>query len=326
MSATPKSLLIIDDSEITRAQIKRELMGGSLFDRIYEASDGMEAFKILLGHQIDLILCDLVMPRIDGIKFLGMINGNEHLRDIPVIMLTGRGEREMKISLLGMGASDYVTKPFDAGELIARVKVHLKIKSLQDELKQSNGLLKQLSNTDPLTLLYNRRYLMETLDREILRSVRKRAQLSIVMIDIDHFKKINDTYGHQNGDQVLVAVADTFRTSLRVYDIPARYGGEEFVLSLPDTPHEDAVMVAERLRKTIETLEFSGELTGLKTTVSMGVATYPDNATNSAPELIKAADEALYRAKNAGRNRVISAMLLPAMTIGHLSQSGVLTR
>jgi diguanylate cyclase (GGDEF)-like protein len=326
MFATPKSLLIIDDSEITRAQIKRELMGGSLFDRIYEASDGMEAFKLLLGRQIDLILCDLIMPRIDGIKFLGMINGNEQLRDIPVIMLTGRGEREMKISLLGMGASDYVTKPFDAGELIARVKVHLKIKSLQDELKQSNGLLKQLSNTDPLTLLYNRRYLMETLDREILRSVRKRAQLSIVMIDIDHFKKINDTYGHQNGDQVLVAVADTFRTSLRVYDIPARYGGEEFVLSLPETPHEDAIMVAERLRKAIEALEFSGELTGLKTSVSMGVATCPDNATNSAQELIKAADEALYRAKNAGRNLVVSATLLPAMTISHLPQSGILSR
>jgi len=308
MSLTPKAVLIIDDSENTRTQIKRELISAELFDRFYEAADGMEAFKLLLGNQIDLILCDLIMPRIDGIKLLGMVSGHEQLRDIPVIMLTGRGERELKINLLGLGASDYITKPFDAGELIARVKVHLKIKSLQDELKQSNGLLKQLSNTDPLTLLYNRRYLMETLEKEMMRAVRKGTQLSLIMIDIDHFKKVNDTYGHQNGDQVLMAVADTFRTGLRLYDFPSRYGGEEFVLSLPETPHEDALMVAERLREKVESLLFTGDLLGLKTTVSIGVSTYPDCSVNSVDDLIKKADKALYRAKAAGRNKVVSAL------------------
>ena len=180
----------------------------ALCDRILQAGDGIEAFKLLLGTPVDLILCDLEMPRIDGFKLLGMIAGNEKLRDIPVIMLTGHGDRELKIKLLGQGASDYVTKPFDAGELIARVKVQLKIKSLQDELKKSNERLKQLSNTDPLTLIYNRRYMMNMLEKEMQRAERKGSHLSLVMIDIDHFKHVNDKYGHQGGDQVLVALAE----------------------------------------------------------------------------------------------------------------------
>src|SRR6185369_1835084 len=214
---------------------------------------------------------------------------------IPVIMLTGHGDRSLKIKLLGNGASDYVTKPFDAGELIARVKIHLKIKSLQDELKKSNDRLLELSNTDPLTHIFNRRYLMDMLEKEMQRAIRTGSQLSLVMVDIDHFKKINDTYGHQNGDSVLVAVADSLRSGLRTYDFAARYGGEEFVLILPETPHESALLVAERLRESIQSLVYSGALDGLKTTVSMGVATFPHDTIPSIPVLIKEADNAMYR-------------------------------
>jgi len=302
----PKSILIIDDSESIRGQIAQELQGIGLFERIMQAGDGIEAFKLLLATPIDLIICDLEMPRIDGFKLLAMISGREELRDIPVIMLTGHGDREMKIKLLGQGASDYVTKPFDAGELIARVKVQLKIKSLQDELKRSNDLLRQLSNTDPLTLLYNRRYMSEMLEKEMQRSERKGNHLSLIMIDIDRFKQVNDQYGHQNGDQVLVTVANLSRVGLRSYDFAARYGGEEFVLILPETAHEDALTIAERLRSRVEKHLFTGALKGLKVTVSMGVATYPTDFIASLADLVREADEAMYRAKTAGRNRVYS--------------------
>lgn len=301
-----KTILIIDDSTTVRSQIVRELQSATLCDSILQAGDGIEAFKLLLGNHVDLILCDLEMPRIDGFKLLGMIAGNEQLRDIPVIMLTGRGDRELKVKLLGHGASDYITKPFDAGELIARVKVQLKIKSLQDELKKSNDRLKQLSNTDPLTLIYNRRYMMSVLGKELQKAERKRTHLSIVMIDIDHFKHVNDKYGHQSGDQVLAALADLSQAGLRSYDFVARYGGEEFVLTLPETTHADALMIAERLRSRIQNHSYAGSLQGLTTTASMGVATYPTDLIKSVADLIREADEAMYRAKTAGRNRVFS--------------------
>lgn len=305
-ASMPKTILIIDDSENVRDQIVLELQSAALFDRIYQASDGIEAFKLLLATPIDLILCDLEMPRIDGLKLLGMIASHDALRDIPVIMLTGHGDRELKIKLLGRGASDYVTKPFDVGELIARVKVQLKIKSLQDELKTSNEMLKQLSNTDPLTLLYNRRYMTDMLEKEMQRAVRKGTHLTLAMIDIDHFKRVNDQYGHQNGDQVLVTVADLTRVGLRSYDFAARYGGEEFVMILPDAGHEDALMIAERLRSRIQIHSFTGALKSLKVTVSIGVATYPTDFITTVNDLIRESDEAMYRAKVAGRNRVCS--------------------
>src|SRR5512138_3718941 len=162
-----KSILIIDDSETVREQIIQTLMRvTSLFDHYYEAADGIEGFKQVMTRRVSLIVCDLEMPRMDGFKFLGMLQTREELRDIPVIMLTGREDRDLKIKGLEQGACDYVTKPFDAGELIARVRVQLKIRTLQDELKRSNEKLQELSNTDPLTMLYNRRYMMNALERE----------------------------------------------------------------------------------------------------------------------------------------------------------------
>ncbi len=301
-----KAILIIDDSETVRAQIAHELMSAALCDRILQAGDGIEAFKLLLTTPIDLILCDLEMPRIDGFKLLGMISSNKQLSDIPVIMLTGHADRELKVKLLGHGASDYVTKPFDAPELIARVKVHLKIKGLQDELKKSNDRLKQLSDTDPLTLIYNRRYMMNMLEKEMQRAERKGGHLSLVMIDIDHFKHVNDQYGHQRGDEILASIARLSQSGLRSYDFVSRYGGEEFVLTMPETSHEDALIIAERLRNLIQNHSYTGSLKALKVTASMGVATYPTDFITSVPDLIREADEAMYRAKVAGRNRVFS--------------------
>jgi diguanylate cyclase (GGDEF)-like protein len=206
---------------------------------------------------------------------------------------------------------DYVTKPFDEGELIARVKVQLKIKSLQDELKRSNEILKELSTTDYLTKLHNRRFLREVLEREFHRATRKKEPLSVIMTDIDHFKQVNDTYGHQEGDQVISQVGRYIGAMVRRYDTAVRYGGEEFVAVLPDTPLENALQFAERLRLGVQQLSFAGSIKDLTVTLSFGVATFPLGAIDCPDSLVRQADEALYRAKEKGRNRV-EAMTIPA--------------
>ncbi len=298
------SILIIDDNRTIRQQIRETLSGTELFGTFLEAGDGIEGFKTLLSEQIDIILCDLEMPGMDGYKFLRMVASREELMDIPVIMLTSHEEQEAKIRGLEAGASDYVTKPFFPAELLARVKVQLKIKSLQDSLKESNRQLKELSQTDALTGLANRRRLMDILAVEFERSRRNDTPFSLLMIDLDHFKRINDTYGHQEGDVVLRSLAQLMLSHLRQYDTAARFGGEEFSLVLPETDRVEAAGVAERMRKEIANLSFSGEIAKLKITASIGVATSPNPNIGHAEDFLRAADDALYEAKNNGRNRV----------------------
>jgi len=298
------SVLIIDDSEAVRERIIKTLESFNLFVRYYEAEDGLEGFKKLLSSPVDIILCDLEMPRIDGFKFLNMLKSRPDLQDTPVIMLTGMGDRELKIKGLQQGASDYITKPFDPDELVARVKIHLKIKNLQDDLKRTNELLLELSNTDHLTGLFNRRYLMEALEKEVQRSVRKGGNLSLIMLDIDHFKQVNDAFGHLQGDIVLQKVAVQLQKELRSYGVASRYGGEEFIAVLPDATLKEAIFVADRVRMSIQKAKFSGALSKLSLTVSMGVALFSAEGNSTVDGFIKMADDALYRAKANGRNRV----------------------
>ncbi len=298
------SVLIIDDNRTIRQQLRETLAGTDLFETYLEAGDGIEGFKILLSEKVDIVLCDLEMPGMDGYKFLRMVASREELMDIPVIMLTSHEDQESKIRGLEAGASDYVTKPFFPAELLARVKVQLKIKSLQDRLKQSNQQLKELSQTDALTGLANRRHLMEILSTEFERSRRNNVHFSLLMIDLDHFKKVNDTYGHQEGDVVLRSLAELMHCHLRQYDTAARFGGEEFSLILPETDPVEAAGVAERMRKAIAKMAFTGEIEKLQITASIGVATSPNSKINHAEDLLRAADDALYEAKSNGRNRV----------------------
>ena len=300
----PDSVLIIDDSVTVREQIIRTLESFSLFSRYYEAEDGLEGFKKLLSAPVDIILCDLEMPRIDGFKFLSMLKSRPDLQDLPVIILTGTNDRERKIRGLEQGASDYITKPFDHEELVARVKVHLKIKKLQDELKRSNELLLELSNTDHLTGLFNRRFMMEALDKEVHRTIRKGGNLSLIMLDIDHFKRVNDAFGHLQGDVVLQDIALKLQKELRSYDCAARYGGEEFVAILPDSSLKESVFVADRIRLAVQDARFEGPLAQVSLTVSLGVACFSKEHTPTVDAFIKLADDALYRAKANGRNRV----------------------
>lgn len=298
------AILVIDDSNSVRQQVLDTLHSTDLFSGCFEAGNGLEGLKILLNEKIDLVLCDVEMPGMDGFKFLAMVNAREELQDIPILLLTSHEAMETKVKALEQGASDYLTKPFSPEELLARVKVHLKIKALQDDLKANNQLLQKLAQTDPLTELDNRRHMMDTLEAEFDRSSRVGSPFALLMVDLDHFKRVNDTYGHQLGDKVLQSVAWEIKGTLRQYDSAARFGGEEFALLLPETALKGATLVAERLRHLISSIEFAGPLSGLRISVSIGVATIPHEKIQSIKDLIRLADDALYEAKRNGRNRV----------------------
>ncbi len=298
------TILVIEDQETMRSAIVNTLRQNSLATCLHEAGDGIEGLKIMLGTTMDLVVCDVDMPRLDGFRFLALVRARDELRDIPVILLTGKDDLTSKVRGLEEGASDYITKPFDNAELVARVRIHLRLKSLQDELREANSRLREMSYTDHLTGLYNRRYLMELLDREFSRSRRTSHGLSLIILDVDNFKEINDQFGHGGGDTVLQDVAALFRNELRDYDTAVRFGGDEFVAVLPDTSSHTAVMVAERIRTALGGHRFHGKLRSLRVTGSLGVALYPGITEESVGGLIREADTALYRAKSQGRNRV----------------------
>ncbi len=300
------SVLIIDDSQQERNEIKDVLEKTGLFDAFYEASDGLKGFKIMLSNPPDLIVCDLIMPDFDGFKFLRLKRARQDYDNIPVLIVTGRDDMNDKIRGLEEGAQDYVLKPFNPLELVARVKAHLRIKLLQDELKQVNEKLETLSNTDPLTELFNRRYFFNILEKEFERTKRYNRALSLLMVDIDFFKTVNDKCGHLTGDKVLTVVARVLKTDLRKIDSCARYGGEEFVILLPETDINGATSVGNRYLTEIREQDLSDICTKIKAiTVSVGVVCLPNDDIKTTDVFLKYADDALYTAKKQGRNKMV---------------------
>ncbi len=300
----PGRILIVDDNAMIRQEIKAVLMKDGTFDQFLEAGDGLSAFKMLMEQTPDVVLCDLVMPAFDGLKLLSMKAARAELSQIPVIMLTAEDDLDRKAEILERGASDYVTKPFHEKELVARVRIHHKLKKLQDELWEKNHQLEMLAVTDVLTSLPNRRHLMKRLEEEVARARRFSQPLSILMMDVDHFKKVNDTWGHAMGDAVLRNMGGFLKTSIRETDLAARYGGEEFTVLLPNTPIDGAAIAAENLRKGFEALSHENDGETIQRTISLGVSCLTPEDPRDQEALLKAADEALYRAKEGGRNRV----------------------
>ncbi|MGC8724312.1 MAG: diguanylate cyclase [Acidobacteriota bacterium] len=304
MSQNGKSrILIVEDSRSVREEIRQVLQEAGVEAAFYEAENGLDGFKIMMDHSLDLVFCDLVMPQMDGLKFLQMRSSREEMQEVPVVMLTAVGDVDQKIKVLSAGANDYITKPFHPGELVARAKVHLKVKQLQDELRQKNALLMELSTTDSLTKIYNRRHFLDLARREMERSERLGLQAALMIFDVDHFKGINDRFGHQLGDLVLVEICNTVGGCLRDYDIFGRYGGDEFTLLFPQTSITRALKSGERIEEAVQELVLK-ELPGERFTISGGMVS------NSTPgedleSLLRRADQALYLAKSEGRARVV---------------------
>lgn len=296
-------ILVIDDSKLILHVAKTILKKQG--HQVLLAEDGNIGLQTAATKHPDLILLDLILPGIDGYQVCQRIKKGAATSDIPVIMLTSKSESADKVRGLEMGASDYITKPFDEGELMARVNIHLQIRELHETLKEKNRQLKEMANRDGLTGLYNHRYFQETISKDFQRAIRYHESLSCVMFDIDHFKRFNDTYGHQAGDMVLRELGSLVNELIRDSDLSARYGGEEFVLLMYHTASKEALMVAERLRKAVEQHKFQADDLVLTVAISVGVASFPHPEIADAKTLIECADKALYRAKEEGRNRVV---------------------
>jgi diguanylate cyclase (GGDEF)-like protein len=302
------SILVVDDSWESR-EVMTSILNTAEDYNLVLAENGQDAIRKLKSHSFDLVITDISMPVMDGLELLDHLS--VEMPDLPVITFTGFGDL-FGIKALERGAEDCIFKPFDARDFKLRVAKALKysrLKKYHDLLEAKNEELRLLSITDQLTQLYNRRYLQEVLRREFTRAKRYRSRLSCMIVDIDHFKNVNDTLGHMQGDAVLRELSALVRNTTREVDIPFRFGGEEFLVLLPETDRRGAEVVAERLRRAAEAMpifRLGGELAeDLKITISVGVAAFPDPRIRSEIDLVTQADEALYLAKRQGRNCVM---------------------
>lgn len=304
------TILVIDDSPGQRALLARILTEAGLCDRVLQACDGIEGVRILLEEKPDLVLCDVEMPRLGGEKVLAIATAEPGQR-APFLMLTAVHEPARRTALLECGARDVISKAADASEIVARVALHLELARLQRELVERNQQLERLSNTDSLTKLRNRHFLDGALHLEWMRSQRLGTPFSVLMADLDHFKRINDQHGHASGDRVLVEVAHALQARIRQTDVIGRFGGEEFLVIIASQT-EGAMKLAEHLRCDVEALRLataSGKT--IAPTLSIGVASRSPSCPDAAA-VVAAADAALYEAKGAGRNRVAADSRTPS--------------
>jgi len=287
-----RKILLIDDSPPIHALVRARLAEESL--DIISASDAQTGIDLVLSESPDVILLDVDMPGKDGFEVCKILKSDPATLHIPIIFLTAATGTDMKIRGLELGAIDYITKPFDPAELRARVRSAVKLKFLMD-------LLSRKAQIDGLTGLWNRRYFDQCLTEQLSFASRHELPLSCLMLDIDHFKSVNDRFGHPFGDEVLKFVANTVNEVVRTEDLVCRYGGEEFAVVAPNTPLTGAVMLAERIRVAIAAQPLSNKGTPVTVTASIGVAQlqHPSRLT-----IVESADHALYQAKRDGRNRV----------------------
>lgn len=306
-----KPLVLIVDDIPQNIQVLISILRKEDIDIIF-ASSGQQALTLLQTTLPDLILLDIMMPDIDGFDVCTQLKQNESTKDIPVIFLTAKSLIEDIAKGFEVGGVDYIKKPFHSVELLARIHTHLELKQSRDKIIQTNRELEaikeelqKLSITDALTGLYNRRYFQTQLNKELSRRLRNKAHnLALIMMDIDYFKRLNDENGHLVGDQVLTKLGELAQQSFRKHDIPCRYGGEEFVVILPDTLIDQAILSAEQFRSLIENTALCIDNKTIRFTISVGVAAVGEIGIDTAQNLIKAADTALYKSKDSGRNCV----------------------
>jgi len=297
--------ILIAEDDFTSRSILTAVLKKWGFDPVV-AEDGGAAWDVLQRPDAPrLILLDWNMPGMDGLEICRRLREIGSSNPPYVILLTARGEKGDIVKGLEAGSNDYVAKPYDNEELQARIRVGQRMLELQSHLLEARDALKYQATHDFLTGVYNRRAIRDRLKEEISRAGREKESLSVGMLDIDHFKNINDTYGHQAGDEALLAFTRCIQDGLREYDCVGRYGGEEFLVIAPGAAGPDAESLYERLRARIAGAEIATNAGSISLTVSIGVA--PGTGQSTVDALVAAADAALYQAKADGRNRVVYA-------------------
>ncbi|MEO1008345.1 MAG: diguanylate cyclase [Planctomycetota bacterium] len=304
-------VLVIDDSPLVHRLLKARLRDESI--RLLHATDGGEGLDLLEQEAVAAVLLDLTMPELDGFEVLRRISENPGAKHVPIIVLSGAKDSQDKVMAFSLGAMDYITKPFDMAELRARLRSALRIHRLVT-------MLSERAHVDSLTGLWNRKHFDERLTQEVADNMRHGRPLSLAMLDLDHFKSINDNYGHPAGDAAIQGTADIIAEATRTGDTPCRYGGEELAIILPETTSEQAAVLCDRIREAVAERVWQAH-PDRKITISIGVCGCDAASTASPEEWLEAADAALYQSKEGGRNRV-TVKALPASDSPKLAAAG----
>ena len=297
-------LLVVEDKDFEVTKIQDTLAQDH--DIVMAVSTGEDAMTLVAKHDFDVLVVSLNLAEEDGLRLCSHLKSNERTRAVPIIMIGQNDDMPRVAHGLEIGAHDYIMRPIDRNELLARIRTQVRRKRFQERLRSTYEISLSMALTDTLTGLYNRRYLDVHLQKLLQKNRDTKKSLAVLMIDIDHFKAVNDTYGHNVGDEVLKEFANRLQDKLRSFDLVARMGGEEFVAILPDVSEERAYIVAERLRRCISEEPFvcSTESGCLNITTSIGGALI-EYGPHSPEEVLARADKCLYEAKNGGRNACV---------------------
>lgn len=294
-------ILLIEDREFDQKKIVEALSAD--LNIVIPTDNGMKAMELISAQDFDVLMVSIGLQNEDGLRLCSHLRSNERSRNVPIVMISEDEEMDRIAHGLEIGAHDYILRPIEKNELTARVRTQIRRKRFQERLRSTYEISLSMALTDPLTGLYNRRYLEVHLEKLIESNARSNKALGVIMMDIDHFKSVNDTHGHNVGDEVLKVFAERIKDNLRSFDLVARLGGEEFVAILPDVSPQRAYIVAERLRRSIAEVPVVCGAEGglLNVTTSIGGAII-NNGGHSIPAVLERADKALYEAKHGGRD------------------------
>ena len=315
-------VLVADDDALMRLLLSRVLAASGY--EVILAANGQEAWELLQTKDApSLAILDWVMPGIDGVELCSRVRSRKDCPYVYILLFTSKNKQQEILRGLDAGADDYLTKPIQIAELQARLRVGKRIIGLQHQLLEAYESTQFQASHDPLTSIWNRRAILRLLESQFAKTEREKKDLAVLLIDVDHFKTVNDTYGHLQGDIVLLEIARRMSSALRTYDLIGRYGGEEFLAIVPDCSIKDAATVGERLRRVIADTPIDVNGSPLSVAVSVGAAAGTKVSVESESQLLQAADKALYEAKQAGRNCVKTAETLSIVNPLKLSETTV---
>jgi two-component system cell cycle response regulator len=304
-SADKARVLVVEDKNFEQRKIQETLAKDQ--DEVTLVESGMKAMEMVSSQDFDVLIISLNLANEDGLRLCSHLKSNERTRSLPIVMIGGEEDMPRIAHGLEIGAHDYILRPVDRNELLARVRTQVRRKRFQERLRSSYEISLSMALTDSLTGLYNRRYLEVHLEKLLQKNMESKKSLAVLLVDIDHFKQVNDKYGHNVGDEVLKIFGQRLIGNLRSFDLVARLGGEEFAVILPDVSEQRAWMVAERLRNSIAETPFpvTHAESPIKVTTSIGAALIGHETLHSKHEVLERADKCLYEAKKSGRNAVV---------------------